>query len=32
LRLIFSSKMQYEKVRYLSNQKEEEPDRGISTS
>ncbi len=32
LRLIFSSKMQYEKVRYLSNHKEEEPDRGISTS
>ncbi|MFA4884375.1 MAG: gluconeogenesis factor YvcK family protein [Desulfotomaculaceae bacterium] len=32
LRLIFSSKMQYEKVRYLSNQKEEEPDREISTS
>ncbi len=32
LRLIFSSKMQYEKVRYLSNQKEEEPEREISTS
>lgn len=31
LRLVFSSKMQYEKVRYLSKHKEEEP-REISTS
>lgn len=32
LSLIFSSKMQYEKVKYLSNHKEEGPDREISHS